>query len=370
MKRILLDELKGGFGLALRRWPMMLTLAGLIAISTVVLSFALVDVLSQVAVLRGGQQLRKHHAVFFTPYYPLNGEVSQVGGDTVHYLMEVIDQRQAYSAIVYNMALDNPDFAGGYPTLVLFGEVVPDLFPDVHLCAQVPCAERGAQVIGEGIDAVDIAGDKIPVEKMLPRGATFFDVNVAGLPLDHRIVVRAPTKIIPQLAPIEREELLTRAVFLNPPDSTVYRFVAGAAQGGLFLVPHRVSVEQPRRFREIMMRSVMYIMGMLAFLALAFTTFLSSARLVMQQERRSFKIRQMYGATPLHISLRIGGFLAAVVLFPQIVLLALLQIFLLLVGAPAPNAPVWVMLCLFIVFGVLWSSLTREVLAKEGLGGW
>jgi hypothetical protein len=369
MSRILLDELKGGFGLALRRWPMMLTLAGLIALSTAVLSFALVDVLSQVAVLRGGQQLRKHHAVFFTPYYPWNG-VSQVRGDTVHYLMEVIDQRQAYSAIVYNMALDNPDFAGGYPTLVLFGEVVPDLFPDVHLCAPAPCAERGAQVVGEVVDAVDIGGDRIPVEKTLPRGATFFDVNVAGLPLDHRIVVRAPTKIIPQLAPIEREELLTRAVFLNPPDSTVYRFVAGAARGDLFLVPHRVSVEQPRRFREIMMRSVMYIVGMLAFLALAFMTFMSSARLVMQQERRSFKIRQMYGATPLHISLRIGGFLAAVVLFPQIVLLVLLQIFLLLVGAPAPNAPAWVMVCLFIVFGVLWFSLVREVLAKEGLGGW
>ncbi|RMH39537.1 MAG: hypothetical protein D6694_11115 [Gammaproteobacteria bacterium] len=75
----MLDEVKGGFGLALRHWPVMLTLAGMIAISTVVLSFALVDVLSQVAVLEGGRQLRKHHAVFFTPYYPPGGEVSRGG---------------------------------------------------------------------------------------------------------------------------------------------------------------------------------------------------------------------------------------------------------------------------------------------------
>ncbi|RMH39538.1 MAG: hypothetical protein D6694_11120, partial [Gammaproteobacteria bacterium] len=164
--------------------------------------------------------------------------------------MDLIDRGQAYTAIVYNMALDKPQFAGGYPTLVLFGDVVPELFPDVHLCTPAPCAMRGAAVAGGVVDTVDIGGESIPVENALPGGATFFDVNVAGLPLSHRIVIRAPTRVIPRLNPIEREELLTRAVFLNPSDATVYTFVTGAAQGGLFLVPHRVSVEQPRRFRE------------------------------------------------------------------------------------------------------------------------
>ncbi|RMH45237.1 MAG: hypothetical protein D6694_04955, partial [Gammaproteobacteria bacterium] len=68
--------------------------------------------------------------------------------------------------------------------------------------------------------------------------------------------------------------------------------------------------------------------------------------------------------------LRIGSFLAAVVLLPQIVLLALLQLFLLLADAPAPTAPAWVMLSLFVLFAFLCSFLVREVLVKEGLGGW
>lgn len=366
----MLGEIWDGFILAFRRWPVMLTLAGLVTIATVVLSFALVDVLSQVAVLKGGRQLRAHHAVFFTPYYPSGGDVSRVGDETVYYLMELIERKQAYAAIVYNMAIDDPDFAGGYLTLILFGDIVPELFPEMHLCDPAPCAMYGAKVVGGEVASINVGGVEIPVEQRLPRGTAFFDVNVAGLPLDNRIVVRAPLQVIPNLDPIEREELLSRAVLLDPPDSVVYTLVSGAAQGGLFLVPHNVSIEQPRRFREIMISSAMYIVGMLAFLALAFTAFVASARLVLRQERRAFKIRQMYGATPLHLSLRVGAFLAAVVLIPQVVVLSLLQVLFVLSDAPAPGAPTLVALFLFLIYVFLWVSLVREVLTKEGVGGW
>lgn len=366
----MLDEIRDGFLLAFHRWPVMLTLAGLITLSTAVLSFALADVLSEVYVLKGAKELRQRHAVFFTAYYPEGGEVSRVDNETVQYLMELIERQQAYTSIVYNMALDNPDFAGGYRTLVLFGEVIPILFPDMHLCVSAPCAMRGAKVTGDGVDRINVGGIDAWVEQILPRGATFFDVNAAGLPLDYRIVVRAPTSVMPILNPIEREELIARAVFLNPTDSAVYTFISGAARGGLFLVPHEVSIEQPQQFREIMMRSAMYMIGMLGFLVLALMAFVFSARLTMQQERRGFKIRQMYGATPLHIRFRIGGFLAAVVLLPEMVSLFLLQRFLVIAGALEPNAPLWVMLLLVFIFAFLWFDLAREVLSKEGLGGW
>ncbi|MEW6574596.1 MAG: hypothetical protein AB1374_13310 [Bacillota bacterium] len=112
----------------------------------------------------------------------------------------------------------------------------------------------------------------------------------------------------------------------------------------------------------------MYIVGTLGFLALVFAAFVSSARLTMRQENRAFKIRQMYGATPIHISLRIGGFLAAVALVPQVVLLFLLLVFLLVTGAPAPGATLWVMLALILTFVFLWFSAVREVRAQEQIG--
>ena len=364
----MLREVRDGFVMALRRWPVMLSLAVTIAVACVVLSLALVDVLSQVAVLRGAKKLREHHAVIFTAYYPSSAD-SSVGNNTVNYLMNLIERREAYTAVVFNMGLGDPDFAGGHRTLVLFGDVVPELFPDLQLTDPAPHAARGAKLADQNIDPVSIAGERIPVVKMLPAGATFFDPNVAGLPLDRRIVIRAPTKTLPLLNPTERDEALTRAVLLDPADEVVDKFVSGCAQGGLFLVPHEVSIEQPQRFREIMMSSAMYIVGMLGFIALVFAAFVSSARLTMRQEGRAFKIRQMYGATPMHISLRIGGFLAAVALVPPVVLLSLLLLLLLVAGAPAPGAALWVMAAVILTFAFLWISSVRDVFAQEQIGG-
>ena len=353
-------ELWKGFVIALRRWPTMLALTGMIAVAWVALSLALGDVLSQVAVLRMSKQLRERHAVTFTAYYP-HGTSSTVGEDTVLYLMGMVDRQEAYTAIVGNMGIDNPNFAGGHSTLVLFGDVIPDLFPDLVLCDPAPCAVRGAKLAGQTIEPVRIAGEDIPVVKTLPVGATFFDVGVGGLPLDHRIVIRVPTRVLPLLHPIEREEALTRAVLFAPAGEVVDAYVSGCAEGELFLVPHDVAIDQTQRFRGIMVVSVMYIVGMLGFLALVLAAFVSSARLTIRQENRTFRIREMCGATPMHISLQVGGFLAAVVLVLPVGLLSLLV----LIGGPFVAGALWVMLAVVINFVFLWFTSVCEARVLE-----
>jgi hypothetical protein len=338
----------------------MLLLTGMIAAACVVLSLALSDVLSQVAVLRGAEQLRERHAVTYTAYYP-HGPCSRVDEVTVQFLADMIDRQQAYTAIVFNMGLDDPDFAGGYPSLVLFGDILPDLFPDLQLDEPAPCAMSGAKLAEPGIEAVSLAGEDIPIVKTLPAGATFFDVNVTGLPLDNRILIRAPTETLSSLQPIEQEEALTRAVMFAPTSETVDAYVSGCLQGGLSLIPHDVAVDQPQRFREIMMTSAMYIVGMLGFLILALATFLSSARLTMRQEYRTFKIREMCGATPMHISIQIGGFLAAVVLALPVTLLSLLV----MIGGPFAAGALWVMLAVVLSFFFLWLTSVREVRVQD-----
>mgnify|MGYP001202326842 FL=1 len=360
-------EVWDGVVMACRRWPVMLGLSGMIASACVVFALALEDVVSQVAVLKGAVHLRERHAVMFTPYYP-SGEASHVGNETVQYVMDLINRQKAYAAIIYNMGLNHPDFAGGHPTLVLFGDVLPDLFPELPLCEPAPCAMRGSKLADDKIHAVNIAGESIPVVGTLPPGATFFDPNAAGLPLDNRLVIRAPTKLLPLLNVQEREEALVRTVLLAPEAKVVDTFVAGSAHGGLFLVPHDVAVDQPQRFREIMMSSAMYIVGMLSFLVLVFVAFVSSARLTIRQEHRAFKIRAMYGATPFHLSLRIGGFLAAVILIPPLSLLSLLLWYLHVAGAPAPGVPLWVMLAVLLTFVSLWFSSVRKVRITEKIG--
>jgi len=362
-----LREVRDGLVMALRRWPTMFALAGMVAVACVVLSLALGDVLSQVAVLRGARQLRERRAVFFTVYYP-HGRVSSVGDDTVRFLAEMIDRQEAYTAIVHNMGIDDPAFAGGYTPLVLFGDAVPDLFPDLQLRAAVPSAMHGARLAGQDLDAVSIAGETIPVAGALPTGATFFDPNAAGLPLDRRIVIRAPARMLLLLNPIEREEALARAVMFAPADEVVDTFVSGCAQGGLFLIPHDLTVEQPRRLGAIMMTAAMYIVGMLGFLALVLNAFASSADLTMRQELPTFRIREMYGATAMHVSLRIGSFLAAVVLVLPVALLSFLFAVFVAIGGPAALGALWVMSAVILNFVFLWGRSVRDVLHQDRIG--
>lgn len=347
-------ELWAGVIMACRRWQAMLGISLMITAACVVFALALEDVVSQVAVLKGGQQLREQHAVNFTPYYPSDGEPSQVGTDTIQFVIDQINDQKGYTAIINNMGLDDPEFADGHLTLILFGDVISDLFPELQLCESVPCAMQGSKLAGENMDSVNIAGENIPVVGTLPAGATFFDPSAAGLPLDNRIVIRAPSNLLPLLSPIEQEEAIARTVLLDPEAKAVGTFVKMSANSDLFLIPHDIAVDQPQRFREIMGRSAIYIVGMLSFLLLVFIAFVSSARLTIRQEHRAFKIRVMYGATPFHISLRIGGFLAAVVLIPPITILTLLLCYLHLAGAPSPNVPLWVMLGILVTFFILW----------------
>lgn len=353
-------EVRNGFAMALRHWPMMLAITGMIAIACVVLSLALGDVLSQVAVLKGARKLRERRAVTFSAYYP-HGTFSSVGKNTIQFLTDMIDRQEAYTVIVNNMGVDDPNFAGGRAALILFGDVLPDLFPDLQLCGPPPCAMVGAKLAGQNIDSVSLAGEDIGVVKALSVGATFFDVNSAGLPLDRRILIRASPRVLPLLNPIEREEALARAVMFAPTIEVVDAYVSGCAQGGLFLVPHDVAIDQPRRFREIMTVSAIYIVGMLGFLTLVFTAFVSSARLTLRQENRAFKIREMCGATATDIGLQIGGFLAAAVLaLPSVLLLSLVA-----TGGPFAAGALWVMLAVALSFVFLWLASVYEVRIQD-----
>lgn len=359
----MLREAGSGMRLALRRWPSVLALATMIGLACLVLSFLLGDVLSQLAVLRGGAQLRDRHAVTFTPYYKRSG-VSNVDDATVDALVSQIRNGEAYAAIVHNVQVDNPAFADGIPTVVLFGGVLLSVFPDLRLCAPAACAMRGGAQAGRTINPIDFAGEHLDVDAVLPASATFFDVNVAGLSLDRRIVLHLPAEDLLHVNPVEREEALTKAVLLAPDARQVDTFVASAARGGLYLMPHDVAVDQPRRFQNLMIMSAMYVVGLAGFLGLVLSAFASAAAATMRRETPTFTIRRMYGATPRHVSVRVGAFLAATVLaLPGPLLLLLL-----LSGGPVADGAGWVLALVAIIFAVLWITTARRVVAHDPMG--
>ena len=208
--------------------------------------------------------------------------------------------------------------------MLLFGDVASDFFPELQPAepTPLPFALRGAKLAGQNIDSLNLDGESIPVVRRLLAGATFFDVKAGVFSLDERIVIRAPARMLRLLLPIERDEAFSRAVMLAPADAAVDAYVSRGARGGLFLVPHDVAAGREQMVRESLMAFVMYIVAMLGFLALVLTAFLSSARLTIRQEMAGFRIQAASGAAVVRIGLKIGSFVAAVVLFLPVALLS------------------------------------------------
>jgi hypothetical protein len=363
MRCALLDEVWNGLAMAIRRGPAMLAIAGMIAVACLVLSLTLGVVLLEVQGLRGARQLMDRQAVAFTPYgYP--GSMASFGDGTVQLLVAMIDRREAYTAVLNNMGVDDPLFPGGHAAMVLFGDAVSDLFPELDPPEpeSLPFALLGAQFTAQNLDALHLGGVNIPAVKTLPAGTTFFDPGWGVLSLDHRLVIRASAQMLPLLGPTALREALGRAVMFDPAYEVVDAYVSGSRDGELYLAPFRADVRH-LRFRRSLETYAMYSAAMLAFLAIVLFAFASSARLTLRQELPNFKIREMYGATAVHLTLRIASFLGAVVLVLPGVLLFLLG----LMRGPYTAAALWVALVIGATFVCLLFMALRQVCVQDGV---
>ncbi|SDO90203.1 hypothetical protein SAMN04487905_10177 [Actinopolyspora xinjiangensis] len=345
--------------MALRRRPTMLSLAAMIGLACVVLAVLLADVLVQFKALRGGHELRERGAVVFTPYYGSNGPTA-VSEREVTDLVNMIRAERAYTAVIKNVRVNNPQFAGGTPTVLFIGSELEETVPDLELCEPAPCAMRGAEV-AQPAEPVEIAGHTFTTFERLSRSAAHFETHLGAVPLDERVVLNLPPESLPRLDRYEREEAMSRAVLLDVGDSELDSYLAGNAAGELYLVPHRVAVDQPKRLSGIMVMSTMYVAGLAAFLALVLLAFAVTARRTLHRERAVFAIRRTHGASGGHLAVRLAGFVGVVVLLPPLPPL----VGLLLVGGPLASAAGWMAVLVVVIFLGLWGWTVKHQRGHE-----
>ncbi|PRW61725.1 hypothetical protein [Actinopolyspora mortivallis] len=358
----MLGDLRGGVRMALRRWPTMLSLAAVIALSCVVLAVLLADVLVQFKALRGGHELRGRGAVVFKPYYGTS-RVTSVPDRAVSDLVELIREERAYTAVINNVRVDDPEFAGGVPTVLFVGSRLEETLPDLELCEPAPCAMRGAEVATPA-EPVEIAGHTFTTFERLSRSATHFDAHLGPVPLDERLVLNLPPESLTRLTGYEREEAMARTVLLEATESDVDDFVASSAAGDLYLVPRHIAVDRPKRLSGIMVVSTMYVVGMAAFLTLVLVAFAATARRTLHRQRAVFVIRRTHGASNGRLAARLAGFVGVVVLLPPLPPLAGL----LLVGGPLAPAAGWMAALVVVLFLVLWGWAVRQQSGYERRG--
>nr|WP_218863447.1 hypothetical protein [Actinopolyspora biskrensis] len=345
--------------MALRRWPTMLSLAAVIALVCVVLAFVLADVLVQFKALRGGHELRERGAVVFKPYYGGTGPAA-APEQAVSDLVGMVRDERAYTAVLNNVRVDEPGFAGGVPTVLFSGSELEKTVPGLELCDPAPCAMRGAEV-AQPVGKVELAGHTFGSTERLPGSATYFDANFGAVPLDERLVLNLPPSSLPRLNSMEREEAMSRAVLVEASDSELDSYVASSAAGGLYLVPGHVAVDQPQRLSGIMVMSAMYVVGLMAFLGLVLVAFAATVRQTLHRQRAVFAIRRTHGAGRSHIAVRLAGFVGIVVLVPPLPLLAGVR----LVGGPLSSGAVWVMAFIVVIFAGLWAWAMKQQSGHE-----
>lgn len=306
-----LEDIKQGLYLAERKWVQTLSLALLFSLVAWVASFLLSDIIVEWGSLQGGSRLRENNAVAFNVTYP-QGAVSDHNAEALTLLSDAIDKQTAYSTVLNNFALEDPGM-DHTTTILLIGDQIFHMFPEIQPQVSAPCVLRGANLAGER-QSLHFRGLEIPSGGFLPQHTVWFDPHRSGLSLDNVQVVVLTTEHIALLNQIEQEELLMRAVFLNPSDAQLNTYISTVAKGNLYLVPSMLASSQPSHLRDLMIRSSLYLLSLAAFCTLALLAYGASLREIIAQEARTFLIRRLYGASRMHLSVHILVFLAVTTL--------------------------------------------------------
>ncbi|MBT1018065.1 hypothetical protein KJY77_02770 [Canibacter sp. lx-72] len=246
------------------------------------MALILADVLTEAEALRGGRNLRQANAVVFTPVYPPQ-TVSKTSPDSLELLRNQIESHRAYTSITSNLTVTEPELFGTTRTIAVVGSRAFEMFPSLGRGCTAPCVLRGA-ALDAVVDPLVFRGTQIEQGGSLPRGATWFDANAAGLNLDSfQILVLAPDQF-EILDEYEREKLLTAAVLLDPESDVMQQFLKTARASELYLVPSYLATDQTERFNGLMTRAALYVLALLAFSGLAIFSYSAAVGKIIKQE--------------------------------------------------------------------------------------
>ncbi|KFI51800.1 hypothetical protein [Bifidobacterium biavatii] len=350
----MIHELMTGVRMGLRRWGSILGITLLVVFTGSVFTMTLSDVLTESSVISGEARLRAADAVTFSPQYLLQSP-SKTDPKVADGLRDMLEQGRGYAAIINNIEIDDPGFANGIPTIILMGNV-DDVFPRLGLCSHAPCASIGYRVDRtQAPDSVHIAGTDIKVTGTLPASAAIFDPNTAGINLDRYLVIRLNPGSLNRLNDIELEEAVTKTVMFNPSRTRLDEFITGSRDAGLILVPHRLNTEQPQRDKDLIVRALMYLLGLSAFLALTVIVIIQTLSVTLARERPSMLVRRLYGATAVDEAIRVAG-LILVMLLPAAVVLACFQ----LIGEPVAAASRTMIAVILVTAIPVWTTAARR----------
>lgn len=319
------SEFRGGARMALQRWPIILAISTLVAISAAILVLIVSDVVTQSTALRAGKEFRNLSAVVFTPYYGHEGP-TPISSDLAQSLQQLVDSNSAYTAVIGNVNSNIVRGGESPAVLLVFGDAIFRTMPYLALCDPAPCASIGAKVKNVSLEKLQLGIFEIHSTQILPFSSAFFDANLGVIPLDEKVILHLRAKDLAKLTlPEELEEAVTRSVMIGADQSAISIYVDQAAKNQLYLVPRNVAIDQPARLSGFMLLSVMYVIGLVVFLAIILFAYSSVAGHMLKQAHSVFAIRITHGADSKDVTARVSGFVFVALLALPIPIVGLLQ---------------------------------------------
>ena len=298
-----------GVRLVLRNWTSSALIFLVLFCAVGGTAVALSSALSASDTLRAGAGLRHANGVSFFPFYK-DHDISPVSSEVLGGLADRIDGGEAYTAVLFNVAVDDPTFADGHEAVILVGDALDRLFPWLPLC-HAPCAMRGHSLPGDAI-TVHIGSHDLVATRSLPASTTLLDPSAGQISLDRDVVVRLPAEDLTALDPMEREEATTRAVLLDPSDADLSQYVRDVDDDGIALIPRSLRSSQSRDFNDIVAFARVQVTAFVAFSVIGCMCLVALVSMAIRREVPGLMISRMSGASAAALTRRIAVYATAV----------------------------------------------------------
>lgn len=321
--RTILRELGTGFLLVRHYLLQSATVFILIALSSTIIALNLGDVLAQGMNFVRGTQLRNEHATFFQVAY--SGDMS-TQRKAMKLLEKEIIANHAFTYLNLQIHPENSTSQKPVQAIILIGHKaslmasdIPQVNSDKGLDLS-PRAYLGASFPRSSF-TFSVGGYQLSARHRLPHTAAFFSPHGTGEKLEQYVVGVLPPEVLTHLDETQIQSAEFNSIFLphageKSAKSHLYPFIVAAHENGLSLIPIDLAASQPDSFRQLLVRTSIYVTGAFALMTLVFVLFWAIGSSIVRSDIRTFSIRYAFGAPLSVLMFRFAAFLGITLLLP------------------------------------------------------
>lgn len=331
----MLTEIRGGARMALSHWRSGLLISSCLSVMVFMLTIVVVGLSEDDQEDKIQSQIRAQEGYAFTVAQraDLNTDPDKepdhdgaLSPRALELLEELLKQPGTYGIAPFGSSDDGATPDSGDATrefMVIIGQGIEQVHPNVDWCSPAPCVMRGAKSIplDPTIHSGEITLPGDGHEAILQEGAGLWEPDSGATNLDYEKILRLTPTDLPKLSPRAQRALSERVILLGEPNPDVLEeFLAESYRSGHTLIPQRLDAPKRPFLDSHTHIALLVLILVLALSALAVIAYCLHARRIVDRTVRALAIRRMCGGTPEGSYLRMASYIGfSMALIPGLV---------------------------------------------------